>query len=288
MHIDEPTRESCPYCHYIADPYFVIHMRHYFHCENCDLIFKGKKQKGYGGDLARYYENKFFTDFAYEQLDGSRHAIYSHILDVCENETRIGKLLDVGCGCGFFLKEAMDRGWNILGMDPSAESIALSQKMLGNRTLRGLFEEFQGQDLYDVITMINTLDHTLEPWINIQKAASLLRQQGLLFLRFPNGGLHSRLIKFFKTINCDLYFSSVLVFHEYSFTSKFIGRVLIDNGFSNITIKNSPASGGHPASCLLKSIAGIIALLFYALSGGKIFLGPSLEVCSRKASKATA
>lgn len=51
------------------------------------------------------------------------------------------------------------------GVDPSEESIIYCEKLLGKGVAdKGSLEHFSKGKLYDVITMINVLDHSLEPW----------------------------------------------------------------------------------------------------------------------------
>ena len=116
-------KKRCPYCNSEAKLDFAIWGRPYFRCGSCDLMYRGDLQVELKRDLFRHFEREYFSEYAHDQLSGSRNQIYTHILDVIEKETAVGRILDVGCGCGFFLKEAKDRGWNMEGVEPSKESV---------------------------------------------------------------------------------------------------------------------------------------------------------------------
>ncbi len=279
----DPSSESCPYCHSTAKLYFSTHMRHYFHCDNCDLIFRGNRGSEDRESLIRYYENQYFFEHAHDQLDGARNILYSRILDRIEEKTKIGRLLDVGCGCGFFLKEAENRGWDVAGVDPSRESISYCKNILnGGVACKGTLKNMSQEKMYDVITMINVLDHSAEPWSEIAQARVLIKPEGLLFIRFPNGIVHSALYIISKSLKIENFIKDFLVFHEYSFTPIFIRRMLRDQGFSNIVIQNAGFSGGTFLNRLLKKSFGLAVNILFEFSAGRLAMGTSLELTAHK------
>ena len=284
MNTFKPPEESCPYCHSAAEFDFSIHERQYHQCKSCDLIFKGNLQIEVEKDLVQYYEHGYFSEYANDQLSGSRNFIYSHILNLIEREAAIGKVLDVGCGCGFFLKEARNRGWDVAGVDPSEESIAYADKLLGaNIARKGTLEDLSQEEVYDVITMIDALGFSSAPWADVEKVKLLLKRGGLLFLRCSNGLLHSTILKMSIKIKMDDIINNLLVFHKYPLTPIFIRRLLGDYGFSIVSIQNAMPSEGDFFDRLLKKTIGIAVNSLYLISRRKILAGPSLEVIARKA-----
>ena len=141
-----------------------------------------------------------------------------------------------------------------------------------------------------MIAFINLLDHSAEPWKEIERARSLLKPGGLIFIRFPSGFLHTQIYRLafkFRLANLARRF---LVFHQFCFTPKFIRRFLSDWDFSGITILNSPPSEGDPAKLFyspalakdIKRSLYLIAKAIEIISGRKILLGTSLEVMAVK------
>ena len=59
---------------------------------------------------------------SFSKLNNSR-------LDLIENlYPEKGNLLDIGCGAGFFLNGAKERGWNCYGMEILSEYVKYAQK----------------------------------------------------------------------------------------------------------------------------------------------------------------
>jgi hypothetical protein len=81
-----------------------------------------------------------------------------------------------------------------------------------------------------------------------------------------------------------------LVFHQFSFTPKFIHKLLKDSKLTEISVANSPSSEGDPhnlfpAPAFAQYVKRALFLLAQAaciLSCGKIYMGTSLEVTAVK------
>jgi SAM-dependent methyltransferase len=97
------------------------------------------------------------------------------------------RLLDVGSGPGFFLLHGKRRGWDVLGVDPSAQAVAHARG-LGVEVVEGfLTDETADQfGIFDVIHMNEVLEHIPDPRAMVRLARALLRPGGLLCVIVPN------------------------------------------------------------------------------------------------------
>lgn len=284
------TGSVCPYCGKTGRFDFQFYQRTYFQCPCCHLIYLVRIPIGQENILS-YYREDYFRDCADDQTERDRMDLNGLILDVIERYKKKGHLLDVGCGCGFFLRQAKKRGWKVFGIDPSKESVAVACEMVGNDVSVGTLRDLKTTDLFDVVTMINVIDHIIDPWTDISRSMNLLRSGGLLYLRFPNGFFHRCIIKIRMKLTEKPILNRFLVFHEYVITPAFIKLLLSEQGFHNIKLQNARLSGAalyhhSPISMFLggglNSLIWVAISFFQHISSGRCLLGPSLEVTAFK------
>jgi 2-polyprenyl-3-methyl-5-hydroxy-6-metoxy-1,4-benzoquinol methylase len=97
------------------------------------------------------------------------------------------KLLDVGCGYGFFSREAIKNGFNVTALEIASEDRKIATEMTGLIPIAKSFEDFKydGQ-LYDVILMSQILEHAFDVNLWIKKAYNILKPNGLILIALPN------------------------------------------------------------------------------------------------------
>ena len=97
------------------------------------------------------------------------------------------KVLDFGCGTGFFAYKAAKKGANILGVDFSKEAINIAQKKYSNPNLR--YEHINVNkinDKFDVIVSIGTLEHMDNPLQILKLFKKHLSPKGKIIVTSPN------------------------------------------------------------------------------------------------------
>ena len=97
------------------------------------------------------------------------------------------RLLDIGCGPGFFLSTAKARGWEVHGIEPSAQAAAYARS-LGVTVTEGFFGAQSARSLghFDAITLTNMLEHVPDPLAIMTAAGELLAPGGALCIGVPN------------------------------------------------------------------------------------------------------
>jgi len=157
---------------------------------------------------------------------------YNELLDSFEKFRKNNNIMDIGCGDGFFLMEAQKRGWNVFGIEVSESSVDVCRKM--NITM---FSEFNvnhiGNEIFDVITMFEVIEHLQNPFQFIPSVYSLLRKGGVLYLTTPNfNSLTRRILKSEWSVIDYLE-------HLFYFTPKSLHYLLSVNGFQKIYLKTT-------------------------------------------------
>ena len=107
-----------------------------------------------------------------------------------------GRLLDIGCGYGFFLEEMLRRGWKVEGIEISDTGIRYAREKLGlNVSDRPLPRPDWQDNCYDVITLFYVIEHLQDPMGLLGEVRRLLRAGGLLLLRWPHTSPIARMLR---------------------------------------------------------------------------------------------
>lgn len=99
------------------------------------------------------------------------------------------RLLDVGCGAGWFLRIAKALGAVIKGIEPSAvgaERARLSGLDVFHGTLEHYLNTEAKNDRYDVITANHVIEHAPDPVATLQAMRVLLAPGGIVWVAVPN------------------------------------------------------------------------------------------------------
>ncbi|HEX4117449.1 MAG TPA: class I SAM-dependent methyltransferase [Rhizomicrobium sp.] len=97
------------------------------------------------------------------------------------------RLLDVGCGPGFFLQTALRRGWLAHGIEPSRQAAAHA-RALGATVTEGFFHSASAAALgrFDAVNLSNVLEHVPDPAHLVRLAHGLLEPGGVICATVPN------------------------------------------------------------------------------------------------------
>lgn len=171
----------------VANGYDIIHcvlcgFRHVVPLPDPAVLDAAYRNKYYAEEkptfLARAGEDQAWAELA--QTD--RLELFERVLGGTER-----RLLDVGCGPGFFLQTAKSRGWRVLGIEPSRQA-AQHARSLGVEVVEGFFnaETANGLGRFDAIHLNNVLEHVPDPIAILASARELLARGGILCVGVPN------------------------------------------------------------------------------------------------------
>jgi len=139
---------------------------------------------GYGN--TKITRSERFWGFIFSLFGPMREAGKGAILWLHARER--GKLLDIGCGSGIFLRRLGFLGWDTYGIEfDSSAAIHAAKNMQPGRVFVGKIEEYNDHiGSFDVITMIHVIEHLADPVAVLSKCRELLRTGGKLVISTPN------------------------------------------------------------------------------------------------------
>ena len=99
-----------------------------------------------------------------------------------------GRILDVGCASGAFLKAMLAHGWSGEGVEPAAVQFALASEALTARCRlhQCSLQEAKLEGQFDVVSLWDVLEHVPDPLPFLCRCRDLLAPGGLIVLNVPD------------------------------------------------------------------------------------------------------
>jgi len=167
----------------------------YYRCPACTLV-----NYDLAGGLEQEQYTRKFVDPADDRQARNRDNDQAYEF-LSRHVAGPGRLLDIGCGNGRLLLRARRDGWQVKGLELSAEMAAFAAERVGCEVLTDDFLTLEpapeDREAFDVVSLRHVLEHLPEPLLAMQKISALLRPGGLLLVEMPNiEGLSKRWVRF--------------------------------------------------------------------------------------------
>lgn len=199
-----------------------------YSCRDCGLVqvsptpSKSEVAKLYQGDYWKNY------DFYISQIPAHQKYFKKKIEEI-KKYRKSGKLLDVGCATGVFLREAGNNGFTADGIDISKYAVSLCQKHHLSAK-QGVVADIEKANYYDIVTLFEVVEHEPNPLSVIKSVKKLLKNHGLLVVTVPDSAsLSARLMG-------PYWFGYRNKEHLFHFSKKSLDLLLRKQGFQSIKI----------------------------------------------------
>ena len=135
------------------------------------------------------YNKEYFENTAEDVrlILKKRRPLWSRWVKIIRKYKASGKLLDVGCGAGFFLEYA-EKYYDTHGIDISEYSIreAKQRTHTAKLSIGDVTCLDYKNDYFDIVTCFDLLEHLPNPKLAIQELYRVLKNEGVLIIRVPN------------------------------------------------------------------------------------------------------
>ena len=167
----------------------------YYLCEACDCLSIDPVPED---RLAEIYPSSYYSFAGGEESQTSRRHPVTRIKAWLDGRTFRGvldrvepralRILDVGGGTGEIsagLLNAAPAGSRatVVDFDPASIEAARAR---GLDAFRGRFEDFEAETRFDIVLMLNLLEHVADPLDILERARAPLSPDGVLWLQTPN------------------------------------------------------------------------------------------------------
>lgn len=158
-----------------------------YQCQEC-----GFRQCDDLGSVLDFYEELEDKDYEASRAERARQA--RRILQTVHTSHPAGRLLDVGAGSGILVEEAMNLGYVAEGVEPSKWLYNKAVER-GLRVHHGILPEVKIEPPYDVVTLIDVIEHVSDPVGLLKEAREVMAEDGLGIVITPDvGSLTARLM----------------------------------------------------------------------------------------------
>ena len=156
-------------------------------CEDCGFL-----QCSELTDVLKYYET--LEDTAYDTSRQERLRQAQFVLRKIPPTHADGALLDIGAGIGSLVEEARKLGYSAEGIEPS-QWLCERGRSKGLPIVRGTFPHPEVTGPYDVITVVDVLEHVPDPVGLLRHTVNALKPGGIVLVVTPDlGSLTARLM----------------------------------------------------------------------------------------------
>ena len=208
-------------------------------CDNCSFLFTNPRPRA--AEIGPYYQSDRYVShagdkknfsFMYKVYDIVRDYSIKQKLKLIKSYQPSGKLMDLGCGLGYFLDGVVkDNTFSALGVDVSEEAIDYVKNRFGYSVLNEDKLNTITPHSYDVITQWHVLEHVHLLNERMQQLKSILKPSGTLFIAVPNS--NSWDAKHYK----EFWDGYDVPRHLYHFNQKSFGLLMEKHGFEVLETK---------------------------------------------------
>lgn len=173
------------------------------------------------------------------KMYGRFRSLFGYRLETVEssvmwlNASERGRLLDVGCGNGLFLKKMRELGWLVAGVEPDPKAVQVARNQHGLEVSQGtLMDAGLQENSFDVVTMSHVIEHVSDPIELLRACHRVLKPGGKLVAVTPN----------IQSLGQKWFGDSCLALdpprHLYIFSPKSFERCAQKAGFTNNNVSS--------------------------------------------------
>ena len=187
----------------------------YVLCRNCTLVYQSPRpkydQEFIDSAYASYYQ--FSENLELSNNTSVQHSSVNMFQEEVENllkyDQKRTNVLDIGSAMGTFLFAAKPFYKKAIGLDVSEQMARFAEKSTGATVYLQQFNEFSYHEKFSLIHMSHVIEHVPNPVEWLQKAATMLEEDGVLVINVPNKySLAFRLQHLFYKMGLKQQFSS--------------------------------------------------------------------------------
>lgn len=148
--------------------------------------------------IANYYKNKYYQKTQPQLLNPRKEVIdydWKKLAYTDLNETlnkhiksKTKRIVDIGCGNGFFLRFMKENGWDVFGIE-SSQTAYRHAKNFGYDVFNGEMSQFVRKNrniFFDAVNLSYILEHVRNPIKLLKDCKKIIKKSGIICIETPN------------------------------------------------------------------------------------------------------
>jgi 2-polyprenyl-3-methyl-5-hydroxy-6-metoxy-1,4-benzoquinol methylase len=150
----------------------------YVQCTKCDLIFVHPLPNM--DDITKMYPVEYQG-----ALTAKAYGAYDVLFENIKKNGTFSTVLDYGCGGGRFVVEAIEKGFQVTGVEYNPDLVTNLAKTFPKANFMTIDDFYSSNTKYDIIFLSNVLEHLTNPKEILLKLKERLNENGLFVLEGP-------------------------------------------------------------------------------------------------------
>ncbi|WP_375579709.1 class I SAM-dependent methyltransferase [Marivirga tractuosa] len=160
-------------------------------CDNCNFQFTNPRPSE--EEIGKYYQSEEYIshsdkanspiNFIYKLARKYALASKRKLINSVAKEKK-GRLLDYGCGTGYFLETMKENGWKTYGLEPNEQARKIANTK--SKVKESLEELNLKNKKFDIITLWHVLEHIHNINDTIKVLKTILKEKGKIVIAVPN------------------------------------------------------------------------------------------------------
>ncbi|MBF0542399.1 MAG: class I SAM-dependent methyltransferase [Nitrospirae bacterium] len=197
-----------------------------FRCQHCGFLFsrpvfieKLQDRKMTSVDDANFFNNTLLQNLYINLIIKKEISKVRRILGSGRHS-----LIDIGCATGWITNLWKEKGFEVMGLEPSVERGEIAKDKYGINISNSFIEDFETDKKFDVVLLRHILEHIENPYNTLEKISRLMSADGVLIVVVPNINCIGRYI-------FDTRWSWILPYHCNFFSPDTVKTLLMRSGF---------------------------------------------------------
>lgn len=234
-------------------------------CVECGLVYVNPQPVQ--DEIPKFYEAMYPTDSTEDAVAWSHQYVERHLRGlITQRRPQGGRLLDIGCGRGRFLKAMEGLPWKLSGLETSSNAVSRTRSLVPRAAIHQTDIEHAEipPGSLDCIVMIAVLEHVKDPRAILARVAGWLAPGGLLVIQVPYVTPYLRVKRWLPWL--PVFFEAPR--HLFDFSPKTLPRYLRERTFTEIAVEIARPYPGPSrlGTCMIWGVK-LPGLALYYLSG---------------------